>query len=51
MKHEDMMYYEGLRTGIYNTLIYLEDNGYIDEDGFWGLYHRIVSIEMAEVEE
>ena len=31
----------GLKTGIYNTLVYLEERGYINNSDFWRLKREI----------
>lgn len=41
-------YKHGLSAGIFNTLLYLENNGYIDESEFWGLKKQIEKIEKSE---
>lgn len=41
-------YKRGLSDGIFNTLLYLENNGYIDESEFWGLKKQIEKIEEIE---
>lgn len=34
-------YESGLRAGIYNTLVYMENNGYFSETEFWKLKEQI----------
>lgn len=34
-------YKHGLSAGIYNTLVFLEKNGYIDDSDFWELKKEI----------
>lgn len=41
-------YEQGLSAGIFNTLLYLENNGYISESEFFDLKRRIEAIEKAE---
>lgn len=37
-------YKQGLSAGIFNTLAYLDDNGYIDRSEFWELKERIEKV-------
>lgn len=41
-------YEYGLSTGIFNTLVYLENNGYINDSDFWEFKKRIEKIEKAD---
>lgn len=41
-------YKHGLSAGIFNTLLYLENNGYITESEFWELKKQIEQIEKSE---
>ena len=34
-------YEQGLKAGIYNTLAYLEENGYIHTSDFWRLKREV----------
>lgn len=34
-------YKHGLSAGIFNALVYLENNGYINDSGFWELKNEI----------
>lgn len=42
-------YKQGLSAGIFNTLAYLDDNGYIDRSEFWELKKQIEKKLMSEL--
>lgn len=43
-------YKHGLSAGIFNTLVYLENNKYINESEFWKLKEQIEQIEKTNGE-
>ena len=43
-------YEHGLSAGIFNTLVYLENNKYINESEFWMLKKQIEQIEKTNGE-